>query len=44
MSVPVNRVSVASDDANLAAYRPYNALNASRSTTSAASRTTTRCR
>ena len=27
MSVPVNRVSVASDNANLAAFRPYNALN-----------------
>ena len=27
MTVPVNRVSVASDNANLAAFRPYNALN-----------------
>ena len=27
MSVPVNRVSVASDNANLAAFRPFNALN-----------------
>ena len=44
LSVPVNRVAVASDNANLASFRPYNALNGIRSTTSEASRTTTRCR